>query len=53
MVWFHMCGAPWANDWDNVGSIDFFTTEVFTYGNGMDFKDKIILKCLNGLKYAL
>ena len=27
--------------------------EVFTYRNGMDFKDKIILKCLNGLKYAL
>ena len=27
--------------------------EVFTYGNGMDFKNKIILKCLNELKYAL
>ena len=26
VVWFRMCGAPWANDWDNVGSIDFFST---------------------------
>ena len=28
VVWFHMCGAPWVNDWANVGPVDVF----FTYG---------------------
>ena len=27
-VWFRVYRAPWATDWANVGSIDFF----FTYG---------------------
>ena len=28
MVRFCVCGAPWANEWANVDSVDFF----FTYG---------------------
>ena len=31
-----MCGAPWANDWGNVGSVDVF----LTYGEyGFRFKE--------------
>ena len=58
-----MCGAPWANGWANIGSIDFFSTYGFhvllVKENGMEFKDKIMLpwfrevKCLNRLKSYL
>ena len=57
-----MCGAPWANDWDNVGSMDFFSTcgfHVLVNGNYIEIKDKTTLpcfrevKCLNGLKLCL
>ena len=35
VVWFCVCGALWANDWANVGSVDVF----FTYGEyGFTFK---------------
>ena len=62
VMWFCVSEAPWANDWANVGAIDFFSTcgfHVLVKDNGMKFKDKIMLpcfrevKCLNGLKLNL
>ena len=57
-----MRGAPWADNWANAGSIDFFFTcgfHALFEDNGMEFKDKIMMsclrevKCLNGLKLCL
>ena len=48
-----MCGAHWANDWTNVGPIDFFFTygfHVLVKGNGIEFKDKIMLPCYRKVK---
>ena len=27
VVRFRVCGAPWANEWANVSSVDFFFTD--------------------------
>ena len=36
VVRFRVCGAPWANEWANVSSVDFF----FTYGDyGFSLKE--------------
>ena len=54
VVSFRVCEVLWANDWANVGSIDFFSTFVFhvlVKDNGMEFKDKIKLPCFREVKY--
>ena len=48
-----MCRVPWPNDWANVGPIDFFFTygfHVLVKGNGIEFKDKIMLPCSRKVK---
>ena len=48
-----MYQVPWASDWTNVDSIDFFFTydfHVLVKRNGREVRDKIMLPCFREMK---